>query len=170
MRSNRVLMGVVAVAVVAIGAVGGLTLVTDDPAACGAPEESIDPSPLHVVGDTEVTFELSPPTSGPHRVPAPTAGVYTDSIPEPQQVGALESGLVLVQYDSLLDESSRIELMDAVEGPNVVVAPAVRTMDDGAVVAFTAWGVRQMCTAVDTEAAVAFVDRRSRAFLTEHGE
>jgi Protein of unknown function (DUF3105) len=170
MKSNRVMMGVAAAAVVAIGAVGALTLITDDPAVCSAPQESIDPSPLHLVGDTEVTFELSPPTSGPHRVPAPTAGVYSVAIPEPQQVGSLESGLVLVQYDPKLDESARIELIDAIEGPNVVVAPAVRTMDDGAVVAFTAWGVRQMCSAVDTEAAVAFVDRRSRAFFTEHGE
>lgn len=163
-------MGVAATAVVAIGAVGVVTLLTDDPAVCSAPEQSIDASPLHVVGDTEVTFELSPPTSGPHRVPAPNAGVYSNSIPEPQQVGSLESGLVLVQYDPSLDESARIELIDAIEGPDVVVAPAVRAMDDGAIVAFTAWGVRQMCTAVDTKDAVAFVDRWSRVFFTEHSE
>ncbi len=135
---------------------------------CRALERVIDPSPLHVVGDADVTYALSPPTSGPHQLPAPVAGVYDVAIPEPLQVGALESGLVIVQYDATVGDADRETLVAAARGPGVIVAPAVRSFDEGAHVALTAWGVRQLCDEVDTETVSSFVGDRAGAYFVTH--
>jgi hypothetical protein len=135
---------------------------------CRAVERVVDPSPLHVVGNADVTYALSPPTSGPHQLPAPAAGVYDVAIPEPLQVGALESGLVIVQYDASLGDAGRETLVAAARGGSVIVAPAVRAIDEGAHVALTAWGVRQLCDEVDIKAVSSFIDDRAGAYFVTH--
>ena len=138
----------------------------DDGAAICSPEERIiEPSSLHVIGDTEVVYESSPPTSGPHQVPAPTGGTRTDPLSEPLQVGTLESGAVILQFGSEVDAA---ELVSLARDEGVLVTPAARTLDGDATVAFTAWGVRQLCSAVDVDAAEAFIDRHLGVFFVNH--
>lgn len=158
---TRRLLVAVAASAVLLAACGG-----DDAAVICSPEERIiEPSSLHVIGDTEVVYDSSPPTSGPHQVPAPTGGTRTDPLSEPLQVGTLESGAVIVQYTSDID-ATELETLARDEG--VLVTPAVRTLDDDATVAFTAWGVRQLCSAVDVDAARAFIDRNLGVFFVNH--
>ena len=135
-------------------------------AICSPEEQIIEPSSLHVIGDTEVVYESSPPTSGPHQVPAPTGGVRSDALSEPLQVGALESGAVILQYQPDTAETATLERLADTDG--VLVMPAVRDFDDDAAVAFTAWGVRQLCSAVDADAAAAFVEAHAGTFFVNH--
>ena len=142
---------------------------SDGAAAVCTPEERIiEPSSLHVIGDTEVVYDSSPPTSGPHQVPAPNGGVRTTPLSEPLQVGALESGAVILQYqpDAASAIIDQLEGLSVAEG--VVVMPAARAFDDDAAVAFTAWGVRQLCSAVDIGAAEAFIERHVGTFFVNH--
>ena len=134
-------------------------------AVCSPEERIIEPSSLHVIGDTEVVYESSPPTSGPHQVPAPTGGTRTEPLSELLQVGALESGAVILQYGSGVD-STELDSLAREEG--VLVTPAARPLDGDATVAFTAWGVRQLCSAVDVDAAEAFIDRNLGVFFVNH--
>ena len=136
--------------------------------ACGAVETAFEASNIHVLPGSDVAYELSPPTSGPHMVPAPAPGVYTASIAEPLQVGALESGTVIVQYSESLAAADIAELEGLAQDQPVIVAPAARTLDDGAVVAFTAWGTRRLCSAVDVDAARSFIDGHSTAPAGQH--
>jgi hypothetical protein len=138
-------------------------------AACGAVTRIIEPGNIHVLPGAEVKFENSPPTSGPHLVPAPPPGVARSPIPEPQQVAALESGYVLVQYEASLDPDDVAVLEALAERPDVVVAPGQRAFDDAASVALTAWSKRQLCTEVDVDQVQAFIDAHAGVFFTSHG-
>lgn len=153
-----------ALAGVVFAACGG-----DDATAICSPEERIiEPSSLHVIGDTEVVYENSPPTSGPHQVPAPTSGARLEPLSEPLQVGALESGAVILQYQPEVTAAAASDLAELGASDGVLVAPAVRAFDGDAVVAFTAWGVRQLCSAVDLDAATAFIDQHAGTFFVNH--
>lgn len=134
---------------------------------CGPVEQVTEPGGIHVLPGTEVTYELSPPTSGPHLVPGPDAGRYDEPIPEPRQVSALEAGLVVVQYSDALPAPEVGELR-SLSDPALVVAPAARALDDDARVAHTAWGIRQLCQAFDPEAAKAFIDEHGGAGAPTH--
>lgn len=136
--------------------------------ACAEVERIVEPSSIHVLGDTEVVYETSPPTSGPHRIPAPEPGVSTTPIPEPLQVAALEGGAVIVQYRPGLDAEAVTSLEALTVTDGVIVAPAIRDLDDDAVVAFTAWGVRRLCSAADVDEAEAFIDDHLGAFFVGH--
>lgn len=137
-------------------------------AICSPEERIIEPSSLHVIGDTEVVYDSSPPTSGPHQVPAPTGGVRSEPLSEPLQVGALESGAVILQYQSDVAADAAPDLDALAQADGVLVAPAARSFDDGASVAFTAWGVRQLCSDVDADAAADFVERHAGTFFVNH--
>lgn len=156
---------VIAISGLLLAACGG----SDGAAAICSPEERIiEPSSLHVIGDTEVVYESSPPTSGPHQVPAPTGGVRTDPLSEPLQVGALESGAVILQYRPDTAPAAVAGLEDLARADGVVVMPAAAALDEGATVAFTAWGVRQLCSAVDADAAEDFIGDHIGTFFVNH--
>ena len=146
----------------------GETISTSTAAICSPEERIIEPSSLHVIGDTEVVYDSSPPTSGPHQVPAPTGGARLEPLSEALQVGALESGAVILQYQPAVAGAGSADLEDLALPDGVLVAPAVRAFDDDAAVAFTAWGVRQLCSAVDIDAAAAFIDDHLGTFFVNH--
>jgi hypothetical protein len=135
---------------------------------CASVERILEPSSIHVLPGAEVTFTYSPPTSGPHRFPAPSPGVYDSPIDEPTQVAALEEGAVILQYGSGVDAAAIAVLEQLRVEDGVIVAPGVRPFDDSAAVAFTAWGHRQLCTTVDVSTAQTFIDDRVGALATDH--
>lgn len=126
--------------------------------ACLPVERIVIPgSNLHVIDGDDVTYEISPPTSGPHQLPAPESGVHDSPVSEPRQVSALEAGMVVVQYGDSVS-SDDIDRLRSLAGDRVLVTPAARVLDDGATVAFTAWVHRQLCSTPDVEAAEAFIE------------
>lgn len=124
---------------------------------CGPVEHIVEPGAIHVLPGVEVSYDHSPPTSGPHAFPAPEPGVHRSPIEPALQVAALESGAVIVQYETGTDGGvvERIEALAATDG--VLVAPGAATFDEGAAVAFTAWGVRMLCEQFDDSSAERFV-------------
>ena len=141
---------------------------TDSAAQCSDIVLDVDPTTFHVLGDAEVAYDQSPPSSGPHALPAPEPGVFSRPIAETNQVAALEAGSVIVQYDRSVSADEVAEL-EALAGNGVVVAPASRPMDDDAAVALTAWGARQLCDGVDLGTARAFARTYVGRFEAQHG-
>ena len=141
---------------------------TSSAARCGDIALDVDPTTFHVLGDAEVAYDQSPPSSGPHALPAPEPGVFSQPIPETNQVAALEAGSVIVQYDRSVSADEVAEL-EALAGNGILVAPALRQMDDDAAVALTAWGARQLCDGVDTGTAQAFARTYVGRFEAPHG-
>ena len=137
-------------------------------AACTEIERIVDPSPIHVFDSDDVTYNSSPPTSGPHQVPGPEPGVAATPIPEAQQVAALETGTVLIQYATDVAAADVAELEALAQNDGVLVAPGARAFDDDATIAFTAWGVRQLCSELDIDAAEAFIEARVGVFFVDH--
>jgi hypothetical protein len=132
---------------------------TGDSEGCGPiTREAIDPAYLvHVVADDpNVEYSSDPPTSGPHQPAPPVAGVTDDPISRPVQVGILERGDVLLQYDPGLDRGS-VATLHALAGDAVVVAP---NPDLPAPVVATAWLFKRTCRTVDPDDLQTFVDER----------
>lgn len=136
--------------------------------ACGDVERLIDSSSLHVLPGAEITYEHSPPASGPHQLPAPAAGVQEEPIDEPLQVAALEAGMVVVQYQPTVSPQGVADLEALADPDVVIVAPAVRAFDGDAEVAHTSWGRRQLCTSPDVDAAAAFIEAFQGAVFIDH--
>lgn len=125
--------------------------------ACGRViEDPLDPQSLQhpLPGAPPPTYATEPPTSGPHQ-PGRLAGVLTEPVPGPIQVGALEAGQVLLQHRDLAPSERR--RLEALAGPSVVVAPnpALPTP-----VVASAWRTRLPCRSVDVDAL--------RRFVTDH--
>lgn len=98
---------------------------------------------VHVIASAPVDYASTPPTSGPH-APGPELGVYARTLTPPEQVGVLERGDIVVQYDPLAIIASEIEQLEATFGPVAVVFPSP-DLDDAVVL--TAWRVRSSCNA-----------------------
>lgn len=129
--------------------------------ACSFIEQADEATLGHVVPGTEVDYRFHPPTSGWHVPWNGEAGVHEEPLGEPEQVGALEVGLVVLQYSDEVDDEAVARLEEvAAERDDVIVTRAAGPIDGDQPVAFTAWGVRQRCTGVDTDAA--------RRFVTNH--
>lgn len=138
------------------------------PSACAPVEHVVEAGGIHVLPGAEVAYDLSPPTSGPHQLPAPTPGVSVDPVPEPLQVSALEAGLVIVHHAPELPAAERSQLEALARLDGVLVTPAATGLDASALVAFSAWGTRQLCAALDLDAAEAFIDARAGIVFVEH--
>ncbi len=136
--------------------------------ACAPVERLLEPSAIHLLPGANATFKYSPPTSGPHRFPAPVPGVSTNPIDEAAQVAALEAGAVLLQYDPDTDDAAIAALEELAGTGDVIVAPGARAFDDSALIAFTAWGHRQLCSDVDVSAARSFIEDRADASGVDH--
>jgi hypothetical protein len=140
----------------------GVTACGDDGGSDGAcspiTREALDPSFLvHVLDDAEgVEYTSDPPTSGPHQPTPPVAGVVDKPLPRPVQVGILEQGDILIQYDPDLDAASVATLED-LAGSQVVVAP---NPDLPEPVVGTAWVYKRTCGSVDAAALQELVDER----------
>jgi len=125
--------------------------------ACGrATSEPLDPDLRHVLpGSPEPQYPTDPPTSGPHTPGAVQGGVRTDPLNRPSQVGALEAGLVLLQYRDL--SPADVATLGGLASNQVVVAPNSSLPDR---VVATAWLEKQTCRAVDVASL--------RGFIREH--
>lgn len=131
-----------------------------DDAACGPiTREALDSSYLvHVLGDdTDVEYTSDPPTSGPHQAGPAGGGSLDEPISRPIQVGVLEQGSVLVQYEPDLPAAGVGPLHD-LAGPDVVVAP---NPDLPAPVVATAWTYKRTCEAVDVASLEEFIAERA---------
>ena len=132
--------------VVALVVVSAASCSSGGSSACGqAHTEPIDPNLRHVIASgAEPHYTTDPPTSGPHTPGALPGGVLKQPLARPSQVGALEAGLVLIQYRDL--DSTGIATLSQLAGDKVVVAPNPDLPDR---VVATAWLNKQMCSAVD---------------------
>jgi len=140
-------------------ALGGCSDGSEADGACGpTTRESLDPAYLvHVLDDDEGLDYLSdPPTSGPHQPGPAVAGVVTEPLSRPVQVGVLERGDVLIQYGPEVDAAARADL-EALAGDRVIVAP---NDDLPAPIVATGWLFKRSCERVDAVALQAFVDER----------
>jgi hypothetical protein len=149
-RRARAAAVLVAAAGLAACAGGG-----DGEGACGpTTREALDPAYLvHVLGDADgIEYTSDPPTSGPHQPGPEVDGVADEPLPPPIQVGILERGDVLVQFDPSLDDAA-VAGLEELAGSDVVVAP---NPDLPAPVVATAWLFKRTCDAVDVEALTAF--------------
>ena len=137
-------------AAVTLSGCGGTT----STGACGrAVHEDLDPlSAVHPLGDADVEYLTSPPTSGPHLAISGPTGAVDGPLTEVVQVTVLARGAVLVQYRSPTDATALAALS---VDRDVVIAPAP-DLDDPVVA--TAWTVKLRCDAVDVDRLVAFAE------------
>lgn len=119
----------------------------------------------HVSPDTDVEYDTTPPTSGPHYSGTVDAGFYTEAPPAGDIVHTLEHGAVVIYYDadalSPEAEQSLNEWASAHTGfwQSVVVVPHTDESVDSPYV-LTAWRHSVRLSEYDTEIV--------RAFLAEY--
>lgn len=120
--------------------------------------EALDPAyQVHIIDDDiEVEYGSDPPTSGPHKPSPPDTGAVDRVLTRPVQIGILERGDILIQYDPTLSDAERAEL-EALAGARVVVAP---NPDLPAAVVATGWVYKQTCPSVDLPTLEDFVATR----------
>lgn len=146
------------VVIAAVCMLGGGTaaawMTRSGPGPCDGPtRDPLDPQSLQhpLPGAPPPTYATEPPTSGPHQ-PGRLAGVLTEPVPAPVQVGALEAGQVLLQHRDLTPaDRTRLERL---AGPLVVVAPNPALPVP---VVASAWRTRLPCRALDLKALQRFV-------------
>lgn len=151
--------GAVTAAAVALALLTGCGGGTDrGTGGCGPiTREALDPAYLvHVVGNetSGVEYLSDPPTSGPHQPAPAVSGVSDETLSKPVQVGILERGDVLVQYDPEEIDAAEVEPIAAA---GVVVAPNPDLPDP---VVATAWLFTQHCQEADPAALEEFIDER----------
>lgn len=122
-------------------------------AACGPiTVEPLDSNQGHLLpGAPTPSFRSDPPTSGPHVAGLIVQGEMDRPVTPLEQVSTLETGAVIIQYESPDD---RRELA-ALARPEVVVAPAE---DLPAPIVATGWVRSMRCDSVDVEALRRFID------------
>ncbi len=128
--------------------------------ACADAEQQIDTRSFHVIDASEATFEIHPPSSGPHTSYLPEDGLHDEPVAEAVQVAALEHGMVVVNFLPGVSAEQSEVLAQHARTRDVVVTPAPDGIDGDANVALTAWGVRRLCDSLS------LVDARS--FVREH--
>ena len=148
--------------VVACGGGGAESSRPPATAACEAVEFPRLQGGLHLIGDREppVPYSSTPPTSGWHTLAGVDIGVRgeADPLTEPEQVGILELGGIVVTHGAL--SPPLLEELHAFVRQHYDGRVAVTPYDelDGGAVAFTAWGALQRCEELDLEALAAFAD------------
>jgi len=110
---------------------------------CAEIREPEDPRSIqHVIDAESVVFQTDPPTSGPHLSGPPLQGLFGQPIAPAAQVRTLESGGIVVQYESEgALEAMRTLLDDEGDAP-IAVAP---NTDLPAAVVATAWTWKLTC-------------------------
>lgn len=155
------LTGTVAVLLVACGGSGSPQSTSAADGGCGEERHPPPEDGGHLLGEQEppVPYRSTPPTSGWHtsgHTPA-TVRAPDDPLSEPRQVSVLEAGGVVVTYRQLSDaERATLERHVRDRHPGTVAVTPYEELEPGEV-AFTAWGLRQRCEGVDTEALDEFV-------------
>lgn len=149
----------------------------DDGAATGDLPESGDPALLedveqypsegtaHVSEGTDVNYETTPPTSGPHYSSTAAAGFYEETPQLGRIVHSLEHGAVVIYYDPAALDADAREHLQALANEytgtwsSVIVAPHPADDPDSAYV-LTAWRHKLEMDEYDRDVV--------RAFLAEY--
>ncbi len=157
-QTGRVQRGVIVLvlvlAVLAAGCGSSSSTASCDPII----REELDPaSSVHVLPTAaDVDYASDPPTSGPHQPTPRIEGRQDEPLLRPVQVGIVEDGGILLQFDP--DAFPDPTEFDAIANDPVVVAPNP-DLDDPIVL--TAWTAKQTCGVLDAVAVQAFVDDRA---------
>ena len=124
---------------------------------CDTPrQERLDPSSsLHLLGNTEASWETNPPTSGPHYPVSPRGGNYDYTLSNLEQVAFLESGGVIIQYAPNVKNFDRKQL-SSFANENVIVAPN-QTLESFLVA--TAWTWKLSCERYYPDKLRKFIDK-----------
>jgi hypothetical protein len=126
-----------------------------------AVNERLDPrSTIHLFSASQQpTYLTNPPTSGPHRLGPPYAGVNSAPIPRPSQVAMLESGYIILQSQGL--PAAQQATLNGLVAPLVAEAPPVAPLPSPVVA--TAWTWKLQCGSVTPSAVAAL-----RTFIAAH--
>lgn len=117
----------------------------------------------------DAIYDHRPTTSGPHFGQVLVTGAYDDYVDERLTTHNMEHGYVIAWWDPELPEpeaeairSWAAERID--DGrEHMIAAPYNEPLPDGASVAFTAWGYRQVCEGFDETIGDAFLAERHNA-------
>jgi len=121
-------------------------------------------SSLHLLGNTEVTWETNPPTSGPHYPIPPKGGNYDYALSNLEQVSFLESGGVIVQYLPDIYGNNHPKL--ASFASNYVIISPNETLES--LLVATAWTWKLSCKEYDFESLAKFIAERQGEFSPTH--
>ncbi|MBT70409.1 MAG: hypothetical protein CL432_09725 [Acidimicrobiaceae bacterium] len=121
-------------------------------------------SSLHLLGNTEVTWETNPPTSGPHYPIPPKGGNYDYALSNLDQVSFLESGGVIVQYLPDINGNNHPKL--ASFASNYVIISPNETLES--LLVATAWTWKLSCKEYDFESLAKFIAERQGEFSPTH--
>ncbi len=167
-RTNRVILALAALAVVAAAAWGGWQLSSrwafDALAAAGAPalaqvETDPDAGRDHLEPGQAYAYPDRFPTSGPHDPVWTPPGVYESEQPPTRLVHALEHGNIVIYYDDPGEEAlAQLRAWAARydgQWDGIVITPGPGLAGE---VVLTAWTKRLRLDQFDAEAAAAFID------------
>jgi hypothetical protein len=90
--------------------------------------------------------------------------VLTDPLSRPVQVGVLEAGKILIQYEGVT--STQVDELEGLAGSDVVVAPGTELPDP---IVATAWLAKLRCSTVDSAALGEFVTAHAGQGPGSHG-
>jgi len=110
-------------------------------------------SSLHLLGNAEVAWETTPPTSGPHYPVPPKGGDYDYTLSNLEQVSFLESGGVVIQYLPSINDIDQQKLA-SFASDSVIVSPNEKL--ESPLVA-TAWTWKLSCKNYEFEALEKFI-------------
>ncbi|MDQ3706521.1 MAG: DUF3105 domain-containing protein [Chloroflexota bacterium] len=131
----------------------------------------------HVQGESGVTYNSDPPTSGPHSPSVPAFTVYTKPITKELQIHGLEDGGVVINYIPDTDTTTIERLESLVRSYNalggkkghVLVAPyPEKFRDSDAKIAITAWRRIDFLDEYDEQRLRRFIDEY--VGIDRHGE
>lgn len=106
----------------------------------------------HVDEGTQIEYNSTPPTSGPHYAqPSPT-GFFTDPVEPERLVHNEEHGQIVFWYDSAAPQATIDSIEAYVEAsPGALVATPYEQVPSGSEFSMTAWGASQSCVEVSQE-------------------
>ena len=105
--------------------------------------------------DAKISYNSSPPTSGPHHIRPVIWGAYAEPVPAVAEVHNLEHGGVIIQYGNAVDAATRERVRAFyANSPNaMLLAPLAKL---GNKIALTAWTQLATCERFDDAAFSAF--------------
>lgn len=162
-RGNLITIGIaLVVVIVVVGLIlreqgngdGGPIGVAESRAGCSDIETYDEQGRDHVEDGTQVPYETTPPTSGPHYATPAGPGFYTDALPPEQFVHNMEHGQLIIWYDPAAPADVRDDIEAFVEdNPAVILATPFNQVPEGNFT-ITAWGASMSCEQL-SEAALA---------------
>ena len=123
-------------------------------------------SSLHLLGNTEATWETNPPTSGPHYPVPPRGGNYDYTLSNLEQVAFLESGGVIIQF---LPNNKNVNLQQLRSFANQSVIVSPNQALESSLIA-TAWTWKLSCEEYLPEKLNEFISKYQDKVSNNHQE